>query len=62
VHVQVEPDFGAAALAVQGAPQIGTLEQEWAAYIEGQELAGLERNRVLTLGERFLVEAGGEED
>jgi DNA repair exonuclease SbcCD nuclease subunit len=62
IHVQVEPDFGAASLAVQGAPQIGTLEQEWAAYIEGQELAGLERNRVLTLGERFLVEAGGEED
>jgi DNA repair exonuclease SbcCD nuclease subunit len=61
VHVQVEPDFGAAALAVQGAPQIGTLEQEWAAYVEGQELAGLARNRVLTLGERFLVEAGGEE-
>jgi len=61
VHVQVEPDFGAAALAVQGAPQIGTLEQEWTAYVEGQELAGLERKRVLALGERFLVEAGGEE-
>jgi len=61
VHVQVEPDFGAASLAVQGAPQIGTLEQEWAGYIEIQELAGLERKRVAALGERFLVEAGGEE-
>jgi DNA repair exonuclease SbcCD nuclease subunit len=61
VHVQVEPDFGAAALAVQGAPRIGTLEQEWAGFIESQELAGLERKRVAALGERFLVEAKGEE-
>ena len=61
VHVQVEPDFGLSSLAVQGAPQIGTLEQEWASFVEGQDLAGLDRKRVLTLGERFLVEAKGEE-
>ncbi|HZA60756.1 MAG TPA: DNA repair exonuclease [Actinomycetota bacterium] len=60
-YVQVEPDFGAAALAVQGAPTIGTLEQEWAGYIESQDLAGLDRVRVKDLGERFLVEAKGEE-
>ncbi|MGH2722914.1 MAG: metallophosphoesterase family protein [Actinomycetota bacterium] len=61
VHVQVEPDFGAAALAVQGAPTMGTLEQEWADYVRGQDLAGLDRDRVRSLGERFLVEARGEE-
>ena len=60
-HVQLEPDFGIASLSVQGAPQIGTLEQEWATFIESQDLAGLDRKRVLTLGERFLVEAKGEE-
>ncbi|MGH2709919.1 MAG: metallophosphoesterase family protein [Actinomycetota bacterium] len=61
VYVQIEPDYGLASLAVQGVPHIGTLEQEWAGFIESQDLAGLDRKRVLTLGERFLVEAKGEE-
>lgn len=59
-YVQIEPDYGAAALAVQGAPTMGTLEQEWSGYLETQDLAGLDRDRVKTLGERFLVEAQGE--
>ena len=58
--VQVEPDFGADALAVQGGPTIGSLEQEWAAYVELQDLAGLERERVVSLGAGFLADARGE--
>jgi DNA repair exonuclease SbcCD nuclease subunit len=58
--VQVEPDFGAEAFAVQGGPVVGSLEQEWAAYVEPQDLAGLERERVVALGSRFLVDAQGE--
>jgi DNA repair exonuclease SbcCD nuclease subunit len=58
--VQVEPDLGAGALAVQGGPQIGSLEQEWVAYLELQDLAGLDRERVVELGNRFLGEAAGE--
>ena len=58
--VQVEPDLGAASLAVQGGPTIGSLEQEWAAYVELQDLAGLERERVVSLGGRFLEDARGE--
>lgn len=58
--VQVEPDLGAASLAVQGGPTIGSLEQEWAAYVELQDLAGLERERVVSLGARFLEDARGE--
>ena len=60
LHVQVEPDFGAASMAVQGGPTIGSLEQEWAAYVELQDLAGLDRGRVTALGGRFLEEARGE--
>ncbi len=60
LHVQVEPDFAEAALAVQAGAEMGTLEQEWAAYVEMQDLAGLERKRIRGLGERFLVEATGE--
>jgi DNA repair exonuclease SbcCD nuclease subunit len=55
--VQVEPDFGAEALAVQGGPTIGSLEEEWVAYVEPQDLAGLDRDRVRELGIRFLEEA-----
>lgn len=58
--VQVEPDYGADALAVQGGPQIGSLDQEWAAYVELQDLAGLERERIVSLGARFLEDARGE--
>jgi DNA repair protein SbcD/Mre11 len=52
--VQVEPDYGATTMAVQGGPQIGSLEQEWAAYVEPQDLSGLDRERVVALGTRFL--------
>jgi DNA repair exonuclease SbcCD nuclease subunit len=58
--VQVEPDYGAEAFAVQGGAVVGSLEQEWAAYVEPQDLAGLERERVVALGSRFLVDAQGE--
>jgi hypothetical protein len=58
--VQVEPDYGAEALAVQGGPTVGALEQEWATYVEVQDLAGLERERVVRLGVGFLAEAKGE--
>ena len=58
--VQVEPEMGAEAFAVQGGPTVGSLEQEWAAYVEVQDLAGLERERVVALGARFLEDARGE--
>jgi DNA repair protein SbcD/Mre11 len=58
--VQVEPQMGAEAFAVQGGPTVGSLEQEWMTYVEVQDLAGLERDRVVALGARFLEDARGE--
>jgi DNA repair exonuclease SbcCD nuclease subunit len=58
--VQVEPDHGVEALALQGGPTIGSLEQEWVDYVEVQDLAGLERERVVQLGVGFLADAKGE--
>jgi DNA repair exonuclease SbcCD nuclease subunit len=58
--VQVEPDFGAEAMSVQGGPTIGALEQEWSAYVALQDLAGLERDRIVSVGTRFLQDAKGE--
>jgi hypothetical protein len=60
LHVQAEPGYSATALPVQGAPAIGRLEAEWVAYVERQDLAGLDRDRIRATGERLLVEAEGE--
>jgi hypothetical protein len=60
IHVQVEPQYGAAALGVQGAPEIGRLEVEWDGYVERQDLSGVPRDRVRETGRRFLEEAQAE--
>lgn len=60
LHVQVEPSFAEGALAVQGGVEIGTLEAEWGKFVEGQDLAGLDRKRVRQTGEAYLSEAAGE--
>lgn len=60
LHVQVEPDYGAEALALQAGPTVRSLEQEWTDFVEVQELAGLDRPRVVRLGSRFLDDARGE--
>jgi DNA repair exonuclease SbcCD nuclease subunit len=60
LHVQAEPDYALAALPVQGGPHIGRLEAEWDGYVEGQDLAGLERDRVRDTGRRFLESAQAE--
>jgi hypothetical protein len=60
LHVQVEPDYAAGALPVQADATIGRLEAEWDGYVEGQDLTGLDRDRVRDTGRRFLQEAQAE--
>ncbi|HWC32714.1 MAG TPA: DNA repair exonuclease [Actinomycetota bacterium] len=60
LHVQVEPDYADAALSVQAAVELRTLEAEWGDYVERQDLVGLDRGRVRALGARFLEDARGE--
>jgi DNA repair exonuclease SbcCD nuclease subunit len=60
LHVQVEPQYGAAPLGVQGGSEIGRLEAEWDGYVERQDLTGLPRDRVRDDGRRFLEEAQAE--
>jgi DNA repair exonuclease SbcCD nuclease subunit len=57
LHVQVEPDYTDASLPVQGGPEIGTLVTEWGTFLEQQDLAGLERERVTDTGRRLLEDA-----
>jgi DNA repair exonuclease SbcCD nuclease subunit len=60
LHVQVEPEFGPDQLQVQGGVEIRSLDAEWAAFVERADLAGLDRERVIALGARFLDEARGD--
>ena len=60
IHVDVNADAGAEALPVQGGSTIGSIEAEWAAFVERQDLAGLDRERVVVTGARFLEDARGE--
>lgn len=60
IHVEVQAETGAETLPVQGASTIGSLEAEWATFVERQDLAGLDRDRVVTTGARFLEDARGE--
>lgn len=57
IHVQVEADYALGALPVQAGTAIGRLEAEWDGYVEGQDLAGLDRDRVRDTGRRFLESA-----
>lgn len=60
IHVQVDAELGTEALQMQGGAEIGSLESEWAVYVERQDLTGLERDRVVTIGARFIEDAKGE--
>jgi DNA repair exonuclease SbcCD nuclease subunit len=60
LYVQIQPEEGTGSMAVQGGPTIGSLEQEWGAYVEIQDLAGLDRSRIVALGTGFLEQARGE--
>lgn len=60
MHVQAEPDYAHGALPVQAGPAIGRLETEWDAYVEGQDLTGLDRDRVRDTGRRYLEQAQSE--
>jgi len=62
LHVQVEPDYALGALPVQADATIGRLEAEWDGYVEGQDLAGLDRERVRDTGRRFLEAAQAESE
>jgi DNA repair protein SbcD/Mre11 len=60
LHVQIEAQAGAESFAVQGGIEIRSLEQEWNDYVEHQDLAGLDRDRVAVTGRRFLEAAKGD--
>lgn len=61
LHLKLEPQF-AATLAAADLPRLDTLGGQWDSYLEGQDLTGLDRDRLRRSGHEYIegaVEAAG---
>jgi hypothetical protein len=56
LHLKLEPDFVAAAMAAE-LPTVSSLGAQWDSYVGGQDLTGLDRDRVRRLGHEYLDRA-----
>jgi hypothetical protein len=62
LHLKLEPQFVSTALHTE-LPTMTTLAARWDSYVEGQDLTGLDRDRVRRLGHGYIessVEAAGQ--
>ncbi len=61
LHLKLEPQFASVALHA-ALPTVDTIGGQWDGYLDGQDLTGLDRDRVRSLGHEYLeaaVEAAG---
>lgn len=61
LHLKLEPQF-ATAITHRELPRVDTLGGQWDGYLEGQDLTGLDRDRIRRLGHDYIeaaVEAAG---
>lgn len=61
LHLKLEPQFAATTLHAE-LPTMDTLGAQWEGYLVGQDLTGLDRDRLRGLGQRYIesaVEAAG---
>jgi len=56
LHLKVEPTYMAVAVPAE-LPTVTSLGAQWDSYVGGQDLVGLDRERVRLLGHRYLDEA-----
>ena len=56
LHLKLEPSFVSATIHA-ALPTVTTLGGQWDGYVEGQDLTGLERDRVRLLGHQYLERA-----
>jgi predicted phosphodiesterase len=56
LHLKLEPSFVAAALPAE-LPTVSGLGAQWDGYVAGQDLTGLDRDRVRQLGHEYLDQA-----
>ena len=57
LHVKLEPTFVDAAVPVDDLADLASMPARWAGYVEGQDLAGFDAERIRRLGHDYLVRA-----
>ena len=57
LHVKLEPNFVDAALPVDDLAELATMPARWQGFVEGQDLAGFDEERIRRLGHDYLVRA-----
>ena len=62
LHLKVEPQFLSTSMHAE-LPTMANLGGQWEGYLDGQDLTGLDRDRVRRLGHDYIgaaIEAAGE--
>lgn len=56
LQVKLEPQFADAAVAVE-LPDLASMPAQWDRYLDGQDLTGFDRQRIVSLGHEYLARA-----
>ena len=56
LHLKLEPQFASSQSRVE-LPDLASLPAQWAGYVEGQDLAWFDRERIRRLGDDYLSRA-----
>jgi DNA repair exonuclease SbcCD nuclease subunit len=56
LHLKLEPDFASSRTNVE-LPDLASLPVQWANYVDGQDLAGFDRDRIRDRGDEYLARA-----
>ncbi len=56
LHVKLQPDFAGTQTNVE-LPELSSLPVQWANYVDGQDLAGFDRDRIRNRGDEYLARA-----
>ena len=56
LHLKLQPDFAGSKTNVE-LPDLASLPVQWANYVQGQDLVGFDRYRILNKGDEYLARA-----
>jgi DNA repair exonuclease SbcCD nuclease subunit len=56
LHLKIQPDFASSRTNVE-LPDLASLPVQWANYVDGQDLAGFDRDRIRDRGDEYLARA-----
>jgi hypothetical protein len=62
LYLKLEPQFGQVGTRVEDLPELDAMGARWERYVDDQDLTGLDRDRIRSLGLQYLdraVESAG---